>query len=175
MTRWAPLVIAAATLLAGSAAAVYYSSRRPGAEPLRRARAPRRGAPYPRQPDAWMAADWRRLASLPASPEHDPGAGGRVVPIRRVGDRDIGGSDGGRRVGAGLVHHPADRLDRGRRGSRDTAPGEPERPLPAEHADDRAIAVRHDARRRGAGRRLGRSWRAGLAPGGGARLSRRHA
>ena len=91
-----------------------------------------------------------------------------MVPIRRVGDRDIGGIDGGRRVGAGLVHHPADRLDRGRRGSRDTAPGEPKRPLPAEHADDRAVALRHDPRRRGAGRRLGRSRRAGLAPGGGA-------
>ena len=41
-----------------------------------------------------------------------------MVPNRRVGDRDLGRVDGGRRVGAGLVHHPAHRLDRGRRGSR---------------------------------------------------------
>ena len=45
------------------------------------------------------------------------------------------------------LDHRTHRIDRRRPRRRRAAPGQPERALPAEHADDRAAALRHDAAR----------------------------
>ena len=169
MNRWAPRLIAIATLVAGGAAAVYYSHAGPRAHALRRARPPRGRASHPRQPHARLAADRRRLASPPPRPEHAPRPGGRVVPDGRVGDRDLGRVDGRRRVGARVAHHRTHRVDRRRRRRRGAAPREPERALSPEHADDRAAALRDDAAGGGADGGLARSRRRGCAEVSGAR------
>ena len=104
-------LIALATLVAGGAAAFYYSTAGLALSALRRARPPRRRASHPRQPDARLAADWRRVAAAPPRPQHAAGSGRRVVPDGRLGDRDLGRGDGRRRLGA-RVARSSDAPDR---------------------------------------------------------------
>ena len=141
---------------------LYYAHARPRAQPLRRARAPRRRAAHPRQPDAGLAADRRRLAAAAAPARTCCRSRSTLYRTGASGDRDLGASAWRSAAWAlaSLIVR-AHRLGRRRPGRRGAAHGQPERALPPEHADDRAAALRHDAAGGDADGGVGRRRRAG--------------
>ncbi len=124
--------------------------RGPGsdAQSLRRARTPRRGSPYRRQPDARMAPVRYGLASPSTCAQRAVCMDGLELPDRFFWCRDLGTGTLGRSDGHHAVRPCANRFAcRCPVGSRDR-PDEPERALSPEHADDRATALRPLASRR---------------------------
>ncbi len=66
-----------------------------------------------------------------------------MVSIRRIGDRPVDREHGGCRLGADPVHGADDRIGAWRCRRLVPVDGQPQPPLPAEHAHDRADADRH--------------------------------
>ena len=168
--RWAARLIALATLLVGSAAAIYYS--RAGLA-LSHYDARAHLVVARRIFDSLMPG-WQQIGAVWLPFPHVL----NMVPVQvdawyRTGASAIAISrdrHGGRRMGARVAHHPSDGIGRRRRSRRGAPCREPERPLSPEHADDRTVVVRNDAARGGAHRESG--WIAARRPGRGRRGSR---
>ena len=106
------------------------------------------------------------MASAAAHPRHAARAARCLLQDGRVCHRDLGGEHVRRGVGGRAAGPPHHRV-RGRRpDSRGVVRRKPESPLSAEHADDRAAALRHDNGRGDAGGGVGRQGCAAMAARG---------
>ncbi len=121
-------------------------TRRPDALALRRQGASRRLAAHPRQPDARLGADRRRVAAAAPPDQHAAGAD-RLSSIA-PGASPSRSRFCPARVAAASIAATVLALTASRTGAALAAAAlraQPQRALSAEHADDRAAAVRADA------------------------------
>ncbi len=140
----------------GVAAAARVRVPGPHPEPLRRQGPPRGGPAHPRQPDAQLGADWRRLAAAAPRPECPARPDRLVLPHRRCRPSPI--SIASFALTAACLAAITFRLTRSRAGAiagGGALRGQSRHPVSAEHADDRAAALRALDARGAAPRRLG--------------------